>query len=78
MEMFELDWVFRLLAAMCAGIIIGYERHYRAKEAGIRTHTMVALGSCLLILISKYGFRDIGIGISLVLFEYNQNLLLHQ
>ncbi len=62
MEMFELDWVFRLLAAMCAGIIIGYERHYRAKDAGIHTHTMVALGSCLLILISKYGFRDIGTG----------------
>ena len=62
MDAFEWNWLVRLLAAMAAGFLIGYERHSHAKDAGIRTHTMVALGSCLLMLISKYGFRDIGSG----------------
>ncbi len=61
-EFFELDWVLRIFAATAAGMLIGYERRNRAKEAGVRTHAMVALGSCLLMLISKYGFRDIGTG----------------
>ena len=62
MEMFELEWICRILAAIAAGVLIGFERRHRAKEAGIRTHSMVALGACLLIIISKYGFRDIGTG----------------
>ena len=62
MEMFEPEWLLRILAAMCAGIVIGLERHTRAKEAGIRTHAMVAVGACLLMLISKYGFSDVSAG----------------
>ena len=62
MEMFEIEWLLRLLAAMTAGIVIGLERHNRAKEAGIRTHAMVAVGACLLMLISKYGFADVAAG----------------
>ncbi|MBE6127912.1 MAG: MgtC/SapB family protein [Erysipelotrichaceae bacterium] len=62
MEMFEMEWLYRISAVIAAGVLIGYERRNRAKEAGIRTHSMVALGSCLLMLISKYGFRDIGTG----------------
>ena len=62
MKMFEAEWLLRLLAAMAAGIIIGFERYFRSKEAGIRTHTMVSVGACLLMLISKYGFTDINAG----------------
>ena len=62
MNVFEWNWLLRLLAAMAAGFMIGFERHNHAKDAGIRTHMMVALGSCLLMLISKYGFKDIGSG----------------
>ncbi len=62
MGAFEYEWILRLLAALTAGILIGVERQHRAKEAGIRTHATVALASCLLMLISKYGFRDIGTG----------------
>ena len=62
MNMFEAEWLLRLLAAMAAGIIIGFERYYRSKEAGIRTHTMVAVGSCVLMLLSKYGFTDVSTG----------------
>ncbi|MBR4163956.1 MAG: MgtC/SapB family protein, partial [Solobacterium sp.] len=45
MEMFEWEWLIRLLAAITAGFLIGFERHSHAKDAGIRTHMMVALGS---------------------------------
>lgn len=62
MEMFEWEWMIRLLAAVTAGFFIGFERHSHAKDAGIRTHMMVALGSCLLMLISKYGFMDVKAG----------------
>lgn len=38
------------------GGLIGLEREYRAKEAGIRTHFLVALGSALFMILSQYGF----------------------
>ena len=46
------------VAGLCGGLI-GYERKSRLKEAGIRTHVIVALGSALIMIISKYGFADI-------------------
>ena len=46
----------RLLAAMATGGLIGLERELRAKDAGLRTHFLVALGSALFTLVSQYGF----------------------
>ena len=46
----------RLLAAMAMGGLIGLERELRAKDAGLRTHFLVALGSALFTLVSQYGF----------------------
>lgn len=37
---------------------IGYERKNRMKEAGIRTHFIVAIGAAIIMIISKYGFQD--------------------
>ena len=51
-----------LLAGMCGGII-GFERKNRGKGAGVRTHTIVALASALMMVISKYGFMDLAEGI---------------
>lgn len=51
-----LNSIIRLLVAGLLGAIIGLEREYRAKEAGIRTHFLVALGSALMMLVSQYGF----------------------
>ena len=48
----------RLLAAAGLGAAIGYEREFRGKGAGVRTHMLVAMGACLFMLISKYGFGD--------------------
>ncbi len=44
------------------GGLIGFERHSQSKEAGIRTHAIVALGAAVVMLISKYGFRDVDPG----------------
>ena len=53
-----IDWNFilRLLVAGLLGGAIGFEREFRAKEAGVRTHFIVALGSALFMLISQYAF----------------------
>lgn len=40
------------------GALIGLERHLRAKEAGVRTHFLVGLGSALFMVISQFGFGD--------------------
>lgn len=50
--------IIRMLSAATLGAIIGYEREFRGKGAGVRTHMLVAIGACLFILISKYGFGD--------------------
>ena len=51
------DFVFRLLLAAIMGGLIGLEREIRAKEAGLRTHFLVALGSALLMIVSQWGFQ---------------------
>lgn len=56
----NIDWVliFRLFAAGLMGGVIGLEREFRAKEAGVRTHFIVALGSALFMIISEFAFGD--------------------
>lgn len=62
----QLEFVLRLLVAGGCGAFIGYERNNRLKEAGVRTHLLVSLASCLMMIISKYGFFDvIGNGVQL-------------
>ena len=46
----------RLLVAAGLGAAIGFERELHDREAGIRTHLLVALGSALFTMISAYGF----------------------
>lgn len=57
-------WTFilRLTVAAVLGGIIGLDREYRAKEAGLRTHFLVALGSALFMIVSMYGFGDGAVG----------------
>ncbi len=55
----QLDFLLRIFIAGVCGGMIGYERKNRHKEAGVRTHLMVALASALMMVISKYGFNDI-------------------
>lgn len=53
----ELELVLRIFVAALLGGAIGLEREYRAKEAGFRTHFLVALGSSLFMVVSAYGFE---------------------
>lgn len=52
------DFILRILIAALLGGLIGLEREYRAKEAGFRTHFLVALGSALFMIVSAHGFAD--------------------
>lgn len=47
-----------ILLAVVLGFAIGIERRLRSKEAGIRTHTIVCVGSALMMTVSKYAFGD--------------------
>lgn len=52
------EYILRLVLAALFGGIIGLERELRLKGAGIRTHLIVAFASCMMMLVSKYGFFD--------------------
>ena len=56
----EMEWNFivRLCVAGLCGTVIGLDREYRVKDAGFRTHFLVALGSALMMIVSQYGFED--------------------
>ncbi|THD49035.1 MAG: MgtC/SapB family protein [Bradyrhizobium sp.] len=45
--------------ALLLSALIGLEREMRQKSAGLRTYTLVGVGSALILLISKYGFTNI-------------------
>jgi putative Mg2+ transporter-C (MgtC) family protein len=55
----ELDLVWRLALALALSSAIGIERERRQKSAGLRTYTLVGVGSALFMLVSKYGFFDV-------------------
>lgn len=56
---YELELLLRIVLASIFGALIGFERRNREKSAGMRTHSIVALGACLMMIVSKYGFKDI-------------------
>ena len=58
-ETYHINLIFRILVSCFCGIAIGFERKNRAKEAGVRTHCIVACASALMMIISKYGFYDL-------------------
>lgn len=53
------DLLLRVALAGLLGGLIGLERQLRAKDAGLRTHVLVGIGSALFMIVSKYGFEDI-------------------
>ena len=52
------DNLARLSLAAVLGGAIGFERELRDREAGLRTHLLVCLGSSLFTIVSAYGFRE--------------------
>jgi len=55
----EITLLLRLVVATLFGALIGLEREQHGRPAGLRTHILVSLGSCLVMLISLYGFTGI-------------------
>ncbi|EJQ13160.1 methyltransferase [Bacillus cereus] len=55
----HIDLIIRIGVAGLLGAIIGIEREIRSKEAGLKTHFLVAVGSALIMVVSKYAFSDI-------------------
>ena len=59
----DIEWyviLFRLFLAVILGGTIGIEREMHGHPAGLRTHVLVTLASCLAMLISRYGFNQTG------------------
>ena len=50
----------RVVLAGVLGGAIGAEREIREREAGLRTHLLVAVGAALFTIVSAYGWRDFG------------------
>ena len=57
--MAEWELCLRLVLSCIMGGIIGYERQTRHKSAGLRTNMLVALGSCLIMLLSQALYDDV-------------------
>src|SRR5580698_2825659 len=53
------ELVARLLLAAGLGSAVGWERERLQWAAGLRTHMLVAVGSCLMIIVSAYGFSTV-------------------
>jgi putative Mg2+ transporter-C (MgtC) family protein len=53
-----IDPVLRLMLAAALGAVIGYERESQHKPAGLRTHVLVSLASCLVTLVSILEFPE--------------------
>ena len=49
----------RLALAAAFGAAIGLERERKEWAAGLRTHMLVCMGSCLIMMVSSFGFSDI-------------------
>src|SRR4051795_12367730 len=60
-DVVSLSWseaLLRLVLAAVLGGAVGIEREFREREAGLRTHMMVSLGSALFTITSAYGFSE--------------------
>ncbi len=54
----QIELLLRVLLAALCGSAIGFERGFRRKEAGQRTHCVIAIGACTFMILSAYAFPD--------------------
>ena len=59
----NLEFLIRLLLSAGLGALVGLERSKRQKEAGVRTHCIIAFTSALFMILSKYAFVDVAVGV---------------
>lgn len=66
MDILSYDWIsdktvtitIRLILAAILCGLVGIEREFKRHPAGFRTHLLVGVGSCLMMLLSIFGFED--------------------
>ncbi len=56
----DMQMFLRLLVAVVLGALVGYEREWAGKPAGVRTHGIVCLGAALFAVVSIHGFGNVG------------------
>jgi len=61
--MLEYELLLRPLMALLAGALVGLERSYRGRAAGLRTYSLVCLGSALLVAVAEVMMRGTGGGV---------------
>jgi putative Mg2+ transporter-C (MgtC) family protein len=54
----DVELALRMLVATLLSGVVGLERERGDRAAGLRTHALVGLGSCLVMLVSAFGFAD--------------------
>lgn len=55
----DLELIFQIALSAVIGLILGVEREYAGKPAGMRTYSLVAMGATIFTIISKFGFSDV-------------------
>ncbi|MBA4196679.1 MAG: magnesium transporter MgtC [Chitinophaga sp.] len=50
---FEAEHIYKILFAFAAGALLGFEREFRSKPAGLRTMILISVGSCLFSILSS-------------------------
>jgi len=58
LENSQIQIIFQLLLAAFLGGLIGLEREYKRKQAGLQTYSLVALGTCLFTILSFEFFNN--------------------
>lgn len=49
---FSQDFLFKIILAIAAGLLIGIEREYKGKDAGLKTNMLVSVGACAFVILS--------------------------
>ena len=55
----SVEYVLRLILAAALGALIGYERQFKHKSAGLRTNILVCVGSCLIMILSNMMYEQV-------------------
>lgn len=63
----DVEFVLRLAVSAVLGSLIGIDRERLQWAAGLRTHMLVCVGACLVMIVSAYGFNDVLVSQKVVL-----------
>ena len=55
----EIEYIFRIILSEILGALIGYERQFKHKSAGLRTNILVCIGSCLIMILSNLLYEQV-------------------